>query len=222
MTKKNEAQKKEEIAKENDPGAREEASPDDLKKLEEEQERFRLHMGVAEQGKLYALDGDHRLALAYYREAMKMSVVAKDPEVFFRHYLDCVMESLEHMESYEEVLEYCDKAIRFYEEKPPPNPMAQLDLANIHQRKGVIQQKMEDREGAGESFREAIKQAGEVSQEMPLAQNLLRWIESHMHVDIPRIKAEQERTKYFIVRKDAVDSKKAVKLPNEKLMGTPF
>ena len=50
------------------------------------QEGLKLHMGIAEQGKVYAVEGDHKLTLLYYRAAMNMSMQAKDPELFFRVY----------------------------------------------------------------------------------------------------------------------------------------
>src|SRR5215212_4391682 len=96
----------------------------------------KLHMGIAEQGKVHALLGQHALALVYYRHAIHMAVQVQDPEIFFRHYLECVMESLEQMGSYTEVLAYCAKAIDFYTQNPPPNPLAQRDLAHIYERQG--------------------------------------------------------------------------------------
>ncbi len=180
---------------------------------------FKIHMGIAEQGKLYALAGDHKRALYYYRHAMKMTVDAGDPEVFFRHYLECVIESLEHTGSHGEVLEYCDKAVQFYEEHPPPNPIAWLDLANIHQRKGVILLKTGEKEAAGNEFRMALEIAGESGQALELSRNLLRWIDGHMHIDPSRVLSEQKRLKYFSVRRDVVDPTRAVKLPNENMPG---
>ena len=95
-------------------------------------------MGIAEQGKVHALRGDHAVALLYYRHAIHMTVQTHDSEIFFRHYLECVMESLEQTGSYPEVLAYCAKAIEFYAQNPPPNPLAQRDLAHIYERQGVV------------------------------------------------------------------------------------
>ncbi|MCP4669537.1 MAG: tetratricopeptide repeat protein, partial [Deltaproteobacteria bacterium] len=195
------------------------AQSDITKNNQNDQSNIKLHIGIAEQGKLYALAGDHQKALFYYRHAIRMTVEAKDPEVFFRHYLDCVMESLEQLGSYEEVLEYCNKAIQFYNDNPPPNPLAQWDLAGIHQRKGVILLKMGDKEAVPEPFRKALDIARELNQKLPLTETLLRWVEAQMHIDPGRVKTEQERTQYFTVRKETVDPARAVKLPNENMPG---
>lgn len=178
----------------------------------------RLHMGIAEQGKLLALEGDHVQALHYYRAAMQMSVQAKDPEVFFRHYLDCVMESLEHMGAFDEVLAYCDKAISLYAESPPPNPVATMDLASIHLRRGVILLKKGDAAGARESLRSAAATARTVGGSLALADTLLRWLDARLHLDPQRVLAEQKRTRYFSVRRETVDPRRAVKLADAEVV----
>lgn len=183
---------------------------------------LKMHMGIAEQGKLYALQGDHRTALIYYREAIHMAVQGEDPEIFFRHYLECVIESLEQMGSFDEVLAYCDKVLQHYFENPPPNAVAVMDLAHTYQRKGVVLFKIGERDLAREAFQYALEVAAEVgevtSKTLPLAQTLLKWIQSGWHVDTARILAEQQRTGYFAVRRDMVDSKSAIKLPHEKVL----
>jgi tetratricopeptide (TPR) repeat protein len=176
---------------------------------------LRLHMGIAEQGKVYALQGNHSMALKYYRYAMHMTVQAGDPEVFFRHYLECVIESLEHTGSLSEVLAYCEKAIHFYEEHPPPNPLAVRDLASLHERRGIVLLKLQDGDGARLALRSALDIARKAGQTMPLSATLSRWVESGMHVDAPRLLAEQRRAGYFSVRSDTVNAKRAIKLPNE-------
>lgn len=170
----------------------------------------RLHMGIAEQGKLYALAGDHARALHYYRTAMRIAVEAGDPEVFFRHYLDCVMESLEHMGAYTEVLAYCDRAIALYAERPPPNPLAVLDLATIHLRRGVVLVKAGERDEARAALRRALEVARGGGATLPLAQTLLRWLDAGFQVDARRVLGEQQRAQYFTVRRDAVDPGKAI------------
>ncbi len=199
----------------NEAGAAREAEL--LQTIQERQGDIRRHVGIAEQGKLYALAGDHGKALFYYRTAMNQTVNAKDPEIFFRHYLECVMESLEHMGAFQEVLEYCDKAIELYTEKPPPNPVATLDLANIHQKRGAILLKMNggNQETARGDFEKAVEIAGTLGQKMPMSENLSRWLGSHMHIDNQRLVSEQERTRYFSVRKGEVNPEIAVKLPED-------
>ena len=192
-----------------------------IKDRQKKQDDIKYHMGVAEQGKIYALEGRHDMALTYYRQAIRMTVEEKDPEIFFRHYLECVMESLERTGSYEEVLAYCDKAVEFYEEKPPPNPLAQMDLAHIYLKKGVALMKTGDQSEAADAFEQGIKEAKKADQPLPLAQKLFRWVKTGMSVDDRRLVQEQERCGYFSVHSDSVNEQMAVKLPNEKLFAAP-
>jgi tetratricopeptide (TPR) repeat protein len=180
----------------------------------------RLHMGIAEQGKVYALAGKHALALQYYRHAIHMAVQAGDPEIFFRHYLECVMESLEQMGAHVEVLAYCEKAVAFYGEHPPTNLLEQRDLAHVYERQGAVLLKSGDKEGAAAAFEAAVKTADGGSQALPLAQTLLRWTRSGLHVDANRVLAEQRRTHYFSVRGDTVDAGRAIRLPDDQLRGS--
>ncbi|MCP4699105.1 MAG: peptidylprolyl isomerase [Gammaproteobacteria bacterium] len=183
---------------------------------------MKLHLGIAEQGKLYALEGNHQMALMYYRYAMHLAVQAKDPEIFFRHYLECVIETLEQTESYSEVLEYCDKAIAHYasleEEQGPLDDLARRDLAHIHQRKGVVLLKSGRKEEARVPFRQALELLKTLKQELPLSKTLLRWLESGLHIEPRRILVEQERSKYFSIRADTVNPERAIKLPNEQIL----
>jgi hypothetical protein len=176
------------------------------------------HAGIAEYGKLCALRGDHAGALRHYREAMGMAVRAKVPEVVFRHYLECSLESLEHMRAYADVVAYCDRAIEHYRERPPENPLARLDLASIHQRRGVVLFKQGDRAGAGRALELARAAADAADARLPLAETLLRWLRSELTVTAERIAEEQLRHKYFSVRKDMVKESRAVPLPG----GMPF
>ena len=177
----------------------------------------RLHMEIAEQGKVYALAAKHALALQYYRHAIHMAVQAGDPEIFFRHYLECVMESLEQMGAHVEVLAYCEKAVAFYGEHPPANLLEQRDLAHIYERQGSVLLKIGDKDGAAAAFEAALKAADGGSQALPLAQTLLRWTRSGLHVDANRVLVEQRRTHYFSVRSDTVDAARAIRLPDDQI-----
>jgi tetratricopeptide (TPR) repeat protein len=179
----------------------------------------KLHMGIAEQGKVHALLGQHALALVYYRHAIHMAVQVQDPEIFFRHYLECVMESLEQMGSYAEVLAYCAKAIEFYAQNPPPNPLAQRDLAHIYERQGVVLLKSGEKDEAIKAFEQGSTVLEGSGQTLPLIQTLLRWLKAGLHVDPNRVLAEQRRNHYFSVRSDTVDASRAIQLPDEQLYG---
>lgn len=181
--------------------------------------RAGLHLGIAEQGKLYALAGNYALALQYYRHAIHMTVQAGDPEVFFRHYLECVMESLEQMGAYAEVLAYCEKALELYCCRPPANPLAQCDLAHVYERQGAVLLKCGEKERAVAAFEKALAAAQAGGQALPLVQALLRWTKGGLHVDASRVLAEQRRQCYFSVRSDTVDAGRAIRLPDEQLNG---
>lgn len=180
-------------------------------------EGHRLHLGIAEQGKIHALEGKHGLALSCYREAIRMAVGAGAPEVFFRHYMECTLESLERMGSYPEVLEYTERAIAHYGSIEPESEaqrsIIRADLVHIHQRRGVVLLKS----GRTDEARAALEQARALSREggirMELGETLLGWIARGLHVDAHRILMEQEARRYFSVRPDTVDRDAAIALP---------
>ncbi|WP_235282204.1 tetratricopeptide repeat protein [Methyloterricola oryzae] len=175
------------------------------------------HIGVAEQGKCYALQGKHDWALAYYREAIRMTVQAGEHEIVFRHYLECVLESLELTGAYDEVLDYCDKALALLAGSES-TPHTEMELAHILQRQGVAHLKAGQREEASAALRRAVEKAKALGWSLPLAATLLGWVERGLQVDSRRIVAEQQRNRYFIVRPETVDAARAVKLPNESLI----
>lgn len=177
-----------------------------------------VHLGIAEQGKLYALAGKHDWALAYYREAIRLTVQAAEPEIVFRHYLECVLESLEMMGSYKEVLDYCDKAIDLFLTSREAAAHTGAELAHVYQRQGAVLLKSGNREAAAQSLRKAVELGATHRLSLPLAKTLLGWVERGFQVDARRVLAEQERTNYFNVRHDTVDRARAVKLPNEHLI----
>lgn len=169
-----------------------------------------LHLGFAERGKLHALAGDHREALVHYRAAIRMAVEQGAPEVFFRHYMECSLESLEMTGAYLEVLEYCDRALAHYAAHPPTHELAHRDLAHVHQRRGVCLFKLGEREPARLALSAGLACAGGP---LPLASALLNWLRNGWHCDVARIVAEQRRHAYFTVRADQVDPSRARDLP---------
>jgi hypothetical protein len=172
-----------------------------------------LHAGIAEYGKVCALRGDYTNALLCYREAMRMAVEGGAFEVVFRHYLECSLEALEHMGAFGEVLDYCDRAIDHYREHPPLNPLARLDLASIHQRRGVVLLKRGERAEASRAF-EAVREAAAGGEaRLPLAGELLRWLQGGFNISPHRLEAELARHRYFSVRKETVNPASAVRIP---------
>lgn len=175
--------------------------------------RRKHHIGIAEQGKVLALAGDYRGALMHYREAMAQAVRAAEPEVFFRHYLECSIEALELMGAYDEVLSYCERAIGHYQQhatSAEQAALAQRDLAHVYQRQGAVLLK----QGRKPEARSAMQQALQLQPgQMPLASSLLHWIDRNLHGDAARILAEQRRHGYFSVRNETVDRSRAVAMP---------
>lgn len=180
-----------------------------------------LHMGLAEQGKVHALAGDHAKAMVYYREAIRMVTTQSAPEVFFRHYLECLLESLELMGAYKEVVGFCERAIQYHGTlKPVSDEQAafmRYDLAHLHQRLGVIQYKQGLAQEARESFQKALNLARQGAFSLPLTDALYGWAVRGFRTDARRIAAEQERFAYFSVRRDTVDPKRAISLPETHL-----
>jgi hypothetical protein len=172
-----------------------------------------LHAGVAEYGKVCALRGDHVLALMHYREAMAIAFRHGAPPVVTRHYLECALESLEHMGAYGEVLAYCDQAIEHYRAHPPESALAQFDLASIHQRRGVVLLKHGDRDEAARALDAACAAARTAQAVLPLADTLLRWIRAQLTITPSRLAAEQVRHRYCSVRPDTVRPARAVPSP---------
>ncbi len=164
----------------------------------------REHVKMAEDGKRRALAGDHRAALEHYREALRRAVGAAEPEVFSRHYLECALESFERMGAYAEVLEYCDRAIEHYRATPPRHELAVVDLAHIHQRRGIILLKQRDPVRAAAALTEAARLAGTARCVLPLTAAVLEWLNRGWQVDPERLLAEQERHRYFSVRPGAL------------------
>ncbi len=175
-----------------------------------------MHLGIAEQGKLYALEGRHDHALVYYREAIRLIVQAGEPEIVFRHYLECVLESLELAGSYPEVLDYCEKAIDLLTGQGAEE--AEAELAHVYQRQGAVLLKSGDRDRAMQSLRKAVELGAGHDFSVALAKTLLSWLERGLQVDACRVLAEQQRTRYFNVRPETVDRARAIKLPNEQFL----
>jgi len=172
-----------------------------------------LHMGVAEQGKVHALRGDHVAALMHYREAMAIAAREQAPPLVLRHYVECALESLEHMGAYDEVLAYCERAVEHYRVHPPESRLARLDLATIHQRRGVALLKQGDRDDAERALALACAEASEAEARLPLADALLRWLRAQLTITPQRLAAELARHNYCSVREDTVTPDRAVSLP---------
>ncbi|MGY6409877.1 MAG: hypothetical protein ACXIUV_02440 [Alkalilacustris sp.] len=172
--------------------------------------RHAMHLGVAEAGKVHALARRHAEALRHYREAMRLAVAARAPEVFFRHYLQCTLESLEMMESYAEVIRLCEDADAHYARNGHALELHRRDHAAILERLGLVRLKA-GAEGAEAALRQAVALAGPGG--LPLAEEVLGWLARRLSPTPARLTDAQRRRRYFTVRPDQVDPARARPLP---------
>lgn len=160
----------------------------------------RLHMGLAEQGKLHALGNRHELALKHYREALRLAVSAKAPEVFFRHYTQCVIESLELTGSFAEVIDFGLKADAHYQTLKNPSDLVKKDWASALERLGANYWK----QGARSEAEQWLTRALTIFPDLPLARELLQWLARGFSADKMRIEQLQKKHRNFVVRADQV------------------
>lgn len=172
-----------------------------------------LHFGVAEKGKLLALEGNHKEALRHYKEALRMCQALPNADLFFQHYSLCAMESLELMGSYNEVIEFCDKCLDFLESKEAlkDNPVFEKYIASILERQGIQFLLLDEKQEAIAVFRSVQERVGKTL--MPLTNDLLNWALRGYSITPTQIRDLQKKHKYFTVRKENVNEKIAVELP---------
>ncbi len=169
------------------------------------------HLGIAEGGKLLALAGSHAEALLHYREAIRLAIADGAPDVFFRHYTQCVLESLERTGSYAEVIEYCNLADEHYQTFDHLNSFQLRDHGATLERLGAVLLKADRHDEALEVLQRALDTAGAGA--LPLAETLVSWLRRRLRPDVRRITELQDRHRYFTVRPDLVDASLAIELP---------
>ena len=175
-----------------------------------------MHYGVAEQGKVLALKSRYEDALCHYREAIRLAVSIKAPELFFRHYTQCVMESLELIGAYSEVIEYCENVDQFFQKMPVKLPIHRKDHASNIERKAVNEFKIGQREAATEDFIKAIELSPKGT--LPLSEDLLNWLKRGLQPDVRRVVELQKKYNYFVVRKELVDVSRARPITKERAL----
>jgi len=177
------------------------------------------HRGLAEQGKIHAVAGDHDLALAHYREAMRLVVETGGPEVFHRHYLECSIESLELMGAIEAVIDHCLTVEERHAALDPGDELsarsAAIDRATNAQRLGANLFKAERLDEAAEVLDRSLAGAADNEVALPLAEALLDWLHRGVATDRARIETEQRRHGYFAVTADSLNPSAATPLPTE-------
>ncbi len=173
-----------------------------------------LHLSIAETGKLFALKGQHSEALRHYREALRLAVSSKAPEVFFRHYTQCVLESLELTDAYAEIIQFCTDADAHYKSLNLKSSLHCRDHASVIERLGLVQLKS----GMIDAARHTLERARDLTEDgvLPVTEEVLGWLGRGFSIDTARILQSQRRHHYFVVRKEQVDGKRAKPLSSAK------
>lgn len=172
-----------------------------------------LHYSIAEKGKVLALQGNHKEALRHYKEALRMCQALPNADLFFQHYSLCAMESLEQMGAYNEVIEFCDKCLDFLESKETlkDNPVFEKYVASILERQGIQFLLLDEKQEAIAVFKSVQERVGKTM--MPLTNDLLNWALRGYSITPAQIRDLQKKHKYFTVRKENVNEKIAIELP---------
>jgi len=183
-----------------------------------------IHLAIAETGKLHALKGNHKEALRHYREAMRLAVSSRAPEVFFRHYTQCVLESLELTNEFDEIIQFCNDAHEHYNKLNLNSTLHRRDHGSILERLGMVQLKKGDIDAGRTALGLAQHVAGEGV--LPATEEVLGWLMRGFTVDAARLLQSQRRHHYFVVRADKVDAARAkrmssnIKIPDQESVFT--
>ena len=177
---------------------------------------YSLHLGIAERGKLYAIEGNYKEALRHYREAIRMTQQQRDSEIFFQHYSQCVMEALELSGAHDEVINYCEKFIAFLDEKEDSELLAKY-YAAILEKMAIQYLLKEDKREALQILKLAQSKTGKGKH--LLTDELLNWVQRGFTISKKQIMDLQKKHNYFIVRKDKINTQIAIDLPQAI---TPF
>jgi len=165
----------------------------------------RLHAGVAEAGKGLALKGRHAEALVKYREALRLAHGVRAPQIFARHYLHCVLESLERMGAHDQAATLAGEAASSAASQTGDVELSafqQRDRACLLERQGVNQLKAGDISAARASLAAALA----LDEGLPLARRLLDWTERGLSVSPAQLAQAQRTHGYWAVRPETVNS----------------
>lgn len=170
-----------------------------------------MHYRIVEQGKVYALENNYSEALRHYREGIKQCQKEPNSDLFFQHYSQCAMEALELSGAHEEVISFCEKTLDFLVEKIEDSEYAKRYYSNLLERQAIQFLLLEDAEEAIPLFKQVHKLVGLKTQ--PLTDQLLNWAQRGYTMTAKQIKDAQKAHNYFIVRKENVNPKIALQLP---------
>ena len=169
-----------------------------------------LHYRIAERGKMHALDKNHKEALRHYKEALKLTQKQKDSELFFQHYSQCIMESLELSGAHDEVISFCENYRNFLQEKEQ-DILVRKHNAFVGERQAIQHILIEEQEEAKELLLRIQKDLGRGKQ--PMTDELLNWLVRGYRIKADQVRRLQQKHNYFIVRKESVNPKIAMDLP---------
>jgi tetratricopeptide (TPR) repeat protein len=180
----------------------------------EKQNKF-MHLGIVENGKIYSLKGDHTEALRHYREGIRMATKENAQEVFFQHYTQCVMESLELSGAYDEVISYCEKAIALLVDKIDVADIIKKNYVVAVEKQAVQYLLKDDKAEATTLFKKVQETVGRGKQ--PLTDELLNWLQRGYTITKQQIESSQKKHKYFTVTKENIKPEMAIELPKTVL-----
>jgi len=178
--------------------------------MDKETNKYSLHLGIAEKGKIFAVQGNHKEALRHYKEAIKMTQGQKMGETFFQHYMQCTLESLELMGGYDEVLGYCEKLLDLLNTKEESEFIAKYKI-ETRLRMAIQYIHKDDTETAIEYLTEITKEAGRGKYKM--ADTLLNWLSRRYKITKKQIIDLQNDNNYYIVNKNNLKPEIAIELP---------
>lgn len=178
--------------------------------MENTDTKYSFHLGIAEKGKIYAVASNHKEALRHYKEAIKMTQNQVNGEMFFQHYIQCAMESMELMGAYEEVINYCEKFLDLLDTKEQTEIIVKYK-ADVLQRMAIQFLYKEDKEEAKALFQIVQKTIGIGKQK--LTDELLNWLLRGYNINPKQILEMQKKYQYFIVNKDNLKPEIAIELP---------
>lgn len=159
-----------------------------------------LHSGIAEGGKLLALRGRHREALERYREALRLAQSIGAPQLFARHYLHCVLDSLELMGEHVQAAALAHEAA-MAADCVDPTQFQRRDRAHLLEREGINLFKAGDAHGARQTLTAALG----LDASLQCARTVLDWSARGLTINAGRLAEAQRRHGYFAVRADVVD-----------------
>jgi tetratricopeptide (TPR) repeat protein len=168
-------------------------------------------LGLTEQGKMLALAGKHKDALAHYREALRIAMTCEENEVFFHYVTQCILESLELSNAFGEVRDYCTRAEEQFATVENSDPLLAKQRATNLERLGLCLIQLDEVDDGRIALENALNLVEEKS--LPLAVKILGWLRRGLTVETRQLRMAQKQFGYFMVRSDQIRKEIAIPLP---------